>query len=412
MFILKKNISNQSSEFVNLGITSWGQNGQENIGAEKLIAKCQELNIPYQPGETKNYIIVDKIYFPQLNTSSLNSNCCTVCEYPTRYFTDPKKTGKYLFVSDIHGSCESLVKQLKEIAKNNPPEIVFFLGDIVGTELLDDLQKKFYNVFNSMKTLPENTKKIGSKIIDNAQILIDSLNKICPNSCKASASEMAALVISYQHFGHFVSNLPIEIRQILRKDMSVNAKKIVEAMRKFTRQGKTVVVIEGNWDARTPLDFQVNTKECLPILPNKRIFYLRKFIEKIRNKRIHFVKNNELFETGSYNFQTISFDGVAKYVPGTLTKIKNNKPTILVSHVQADWKAVKKDCPMTDEGEQLSKKIWTVLCDTHPDAMVHGHLHDTLLNEQGQECDGYLYPESNQIKVHYLPLRSQRFINF
>lgn len=331
----------------------------------------------------------------------------------TYFNVKTENSGRYLFVSDVHGFDKNLIEQLKQIAKKNPPKIVFFLGDIIGTKLLDDLQNKFYAIFNRMKSLPQNAshKEIQSKVGINAQQLIDSLNQIYPNFNNTSVVEMAISVSSYQHFGHFVSNLSPEIRQVLRKDLIVNANHMAETIRKFTRQGSRVVIIEGNWDARTPLDFQVN-EECLPIPINKRSFYFKKFVEAMRNQRITFVSKHQSIETEDYIFQIISFDGTINYRPGTFLKSSNNKPTVLVSHVQADWQAIKKNTPMTSEGEQLSQKIQSVISDLKPKFMVHGHLHDILLNEQGQECSGYSTSQFDNLKIHYLPLRSQRFIHF
>ena len=71
-----------------------------------------------------------------------------------QYFVQENRNcGDYLFVSDIHGFNQNLAIELEEIAENFPPKIVFFMGDIVGTELLDNLQRLFYEVFNKMKTL-------------------------------------------------------------------------------------------------------------------------------------------------------------------------------------------------------------------------------------------------------------------
>lgn len=328
-----------------------------------------------------------------------------------QYFVQEKRNfGKYLFVSDIHGYNQNLAIELEEIAQDNPPRIVFFTGDLVGTDLLDNLQKLFYEVFNKMKTLKNaSNQEIHRAVCKETSELYDYLNKISNNFNGVELIQFAKTISTYTHFGHFVGNLPSEIKDKLKKDIEINAQKMLDIMVKFTCAGSEVVIVEGNWDARTPLDFYPSIR-CIPIPIKDRLFYLKDFI-KFRNQKIIFIDSPTLIETENINFQLLSFDNCMNYEPGTF-KSDSNKPVILISHVQADWQAVKKQAAMTFESKQISEKIKTIISDLQPSAIVHGHLHSKLIDQQGQECDGYLYPENNNIKVHYLPLHAYRFINF
>lgn len=337
------------------------------------------------------------------NLSAITNTLREVYGSPITYFdAKTENSGNYLFVSDLHGFDPNLVEQLKQIAKKHPPKIVFFLGDIVGTKLLDGLQKRFYDVLNRIKASTNASIEINELFNYLHHISHDFTDQI---------TQMVKNVDRYQHFGHFVFDLPLEIRQILRKDLVSNTNRMAEAMRKFTRQGSLVVIIEGDRDAHTPLDFQADQKS-FPLSSHKISFYFKKFIESMRNQRIIFVNKHESIETEDFIFQTISFNGTLNYLPGTFSKTKSNKKTILVSHVQASWEAIKKDTLITSEEEQLSQKTWSVISDLKPNFMVHGHLHDKLLNEQGQECSGYLNDKFNNLKIYYLPFKSHRFINF
>lgn len=195
---------------------------------------------------------------------------------------------------------------------------------------------------------------------------------------------------------------------------------MLDIMVKFTCAGSEVVIIEGNWDARTPLDFYPSVR-CIPIPIKDRPFYLKDFI-KFRNQKIIFIDSPTLIETENLTFQLLSFDNCMNYEFGSLNPSNpglcphlthdRNKPVILVSHVQADWQAVKKQSAMTFESKQISEKMQIIISELEPTFIVHGHLHTKLVDEEGQECDGYLYPKDSNIKVHYLPLHTSRFINF
>lgn len=196
---------------------------------------------------------------------------------------------KYLFVSDIHGYDEKLAEQLLAIATNEKtPKIVFFIGDIVGTTLLDGLQKKFYNVFNQMKTLQDaSDEEIEKKVGAETNELNSYLHNISKEFYGISLVETAKRIALYEHFGHFTSNLPGQIKRELQKDMEKNAKALINIMAKFIQNGSMVAVIEGNWDARTPLDFYpVEKCQALPI--EYRSFYFKNFLKSLNDKILYF----------------------------------------------------------------------------------------------------------------------------
>ncbi|MFA6185418.1 MAG: metallophosphoesterase [Candidatus Shapirobacteria bacterium] len=319
---------------------------------------------------------------------------------------------KYLFVSDIHGRNTKLEAELSQIAKENPPEIVFFLGDTVGTELLDQLQKLFYNsIYNHIKKLMTTNNRPTKKEVlsfptENGKTLADGitelqvfLKNICPSITTPTNTVNYIFEISrYLHFGHFVSNLPKKIRNILRQDLEKNAEIWADIMTQFTNQGSLVVIVEGNWDARTPLDFCRSKNRCAPIPVEKRIFYFKDFLKSLNDKILYFDEPSTI-ETQNEMFVILPFDSCINL--NLPEKIETNKKIILVSHAQIDWHAIKGDTPMTSEGQKIQKNMKKIIEDLHPNYAIHGHLHDQGLD--------YFF---NNTDVKYLPIGSCRFIDF
>lgn len=320
----------------------------------------------------------------------------------------------YLFVSDIHGRDLALEAKLLKTAEKENPKGVFFLGDIVGTDLLDQLQKLFYNgVYNHMKKLlkinPNPTDKEilnfstenGKTLINGIEDLWNFLYHIYPIELVNKAN-YARELSSYTHFGHFCSNLKEKIIDTLRKDMIKNAEKIYQIMEKFTKIGSAVIIVEGNWDARNPLDFEIGP-ECIAKPIDRRPFVYKKFIESKNNKNIFYFDTVATIETKEEIFSIWPFDSVINLVNKPEIK-KTKKKVILISHAQADWKSIKGETPMTSEGQKINDNMKIIIDAIKPNFIVHGHLHDVINNPVG-----YRYGE---IPVFYLPLRTCRFIDF
>lgn len=322
----------------------------------------------------------------------------------------------YFFVSDIHGRNLKLEIELKKIAqdKESKPKIIFFLGDIVGTEKLDKLQKLFYNgIVNHVRKLliekPDATDiEILSLPIGDNKIVADGGQEIQEflfgktNIDVANNIKYIRELAQYVHFGHFVSNLPKEIKAVLQKDMEDNAKIWIDIMTQFTNQGTNVVIIEGNWDARTPLDFYPTT-ECKPLPIKERGFYLKDFLKSL-NDKVRYFDQVGTIETENEIFVLWPFDSAveATMVP-EFDENQETKKIILVSHAQIDWSSVNGDKPMTNEGRKIQDNMPMTFDDVKADTAVHGHLHDSI------GTDGYLF---KQKFIHYLPKDTCRFIDF
>ena len=319
----------------------------------------------------------------------------------------------YLFISDIHGYDQSLFEKLQTIAKSESvPQIVFFLGDIVGTESLDKLQKAYYNgVVNHVKKLlkenPNATEEdILNQPINDTQTVADGVQELW--NLIYEPIELSPLfkveyiieLIDYLHFGHFISNLPESIKLTLRQDLEKNAKYWIDLSQEFIDRGSQVVIIEGNWDARTPLDFHPDKDECRSLPTNLRDFYFKDFLKSL-NSGIIFYDQIGKIETADKLFVLLPYDEIINYDPDYFIKTETNKDVVLVSHAQACWQPIKGSIPLSYEGQKIEANIKNVISNYKPAFIVHGHLHDTGTD--------YLY---KNIPVFYLPLRTFRFIDF
>lgn len=336
-----------------------------------------------------------------------------------KYFTSPQMDqGRYLFVSDLHGSNKQF-GLLSDIAAKRPPKIVFFLGDVIGTQSLADLQKLFYNgVVNPTKKLlleinpnasdkelldfinPENRQAV----LMGYQALCDYLKKLDgQDHSQPNPAEHVRQLIEYQHFGHWISNLSESVRNVLKLDLHQNAIEVIDLMNQFVKNHCKVVVLEGNWDARTPLDF-LPGKKCVPTPIRKREFYFRDLINQFGNHVKYYRQPSVIEETDCF-FIIWPFDAAA--TPTRIPEIESKgKKIVLVSHAQISWKPIKGDIKMNPENQAIEQNMPMVVDDLNADTAIHGHLHQLLPNN----ASGYIF--DNHILVHYLPIDTFRFISF
>ena len=286
-----------------------------------------------------------------------------------------------LIVSDLHGR---VPKDLEFFSKTFHGPVVF-LGNVVGTSNLDQLQKMFYDdLYNPIKELfrtkPEpSLREITLFPIGDSRILYDGctgLERFLNQFGKFrinSFSKFVYGIAQYAHFGHFIGNLPIGIREVLQEDMETNSGKIVNLMTNFTARNQDVFVVEGNCDARTPFDF-CPTKECNSVPVPQRSFNFKDFLLGL-DPKIHYFDTvgTVKFEENVFVFWPFDCSTTPTLVPEIYRE--DIKKVVLFSHSQADWQSVNNDIPMTNEDVKVQKVMAQVITDLNPDLIVHGHLH-------------------------------------
>lgn len=328
----------------------------------------------------------------------------------------PSGNEKYLFVSDLHGL---QVQDKIKAALEEYPDIrrIFFLGDVIGTSEMAKLQKLFYNVYNPTKAILAKEPNINDNELFNSQAnlngdtiesqfssLINFLTTINDTSLQPSG-EQVRQITNYAHYGHFVGNLSTKARNSLRQGLKANAGDIIEFTYDIGKKyGVLSHIIEGNWDARTPLDF-CHGPECIPIPKGKRPFYLGDFVRKNEKYQTYISYSDKptivYDHTDRIAFILWPFDSATEptMVPEV---IYDDYKVILVSHAHTLWSPIKGATSMTPENSRIENNMSMVINDTKATTVIHGHLHDQI------ESSGYVF--DNRVLVHYLPLGEVRAI--
>lgn len=322
---------------------------------------------------------------------------------------------KNLFVSDIHGYDENLTNQLMEIIKSDLPDKVICLGDINGSPELDAMQPIFYNkVVNYMKALlkinpnPTDDEILsfsignGKTISDGVKELWNFIHQIYDDFEPINTANYAKELVQYTHYGHFISCLPTQVTDIIKKHMTESVKKTLSILSKFVDAGSEVIILEGNWDISSPVDFYPNPLECKRLPVENRALYLKEFVRNT-DPRIYFIhKITEIEDENNY-FVFLPFDEAINYKSEEIRQPKTDKQIVLISHTQVLWSAIKGDTAMTGESKKIEENMNIILHDLLPDAVIHGHLHD-------KANDYNIFMEEKPVKVFYLPKGTLRFI--
>lgn len=328
---------------------------------------------------------------------------------------------EFLFVSDIHGRSKELENQLNEIiSQKQIPKIVFFLGDIVGSDIFGNPEWLFYEIVNPIDKILEKNPNITDIEILNCfvghnETIGDISQKIWESIHGQNEKKILNIqekidvvnkVIKYQSFEHFASSSSAFFRRKSIETMQENAKIWINIMNQFVELGSTVVVIEGDSDLTTPIDFYQSEDTYKKLPPQERKFYLKKEI-KLANNQILYFDKPDIFETEKIIFVLWPFEASINITEIPNIENQENKKIVLVSHSQIDWYKIMKDIPMSDNGSHdekyIQKNMPITFFELGADAAVHGHLH----NDRKTNC--YYVDEK---PVHYLPKRTLRFIDF
>ena len=339
---------------------------------------------------------------------------------------DKKYKETIAYVSDIHGGDQDLFDRLAEMAKD-PPEVAIFEGDVIGTKSFEDLQRLFYNYLNNhskneiLKQNPVATDEEllsygGTKPPEEGYDLRKGFLKLreyelglAGKKPEEIASQLRQLTdhdiaeeirryAKYVHYGHYASNLPIEAKQALAHGLEENARKVLEPIKVMQAKGTKVAMIEGNWDARAPIDFIPEVPTAQPLPPEQRLFRAKEFFEK---NDVLFYNTLTTLDTETTLQILMPFDAITSFdntKPEIINDIKtavewarkDKKSVVIVSHGQPNWRihnlTVENPTP-SGEHAQIVSGLTKAISEFRPDEIVYGHLHDVLTDENATKLD-------------------------
>ncbi len=330
-----------------------------------------------------------------------------------------------MYVSDLHGDpLLEVLPNLKRFAQEAPSH-VFFLGDVVGTTDLNALQALFYNhVVNPAKvafvkqtpdtqlleavverpaheeftrfTLRDGFKRLRKFELNLAGMppreIEEALSSLTDDEIISEVKRYA----KYVHYGHYASNLPEAARERLAQGLEDNAKQLLETIGEFEKQGSEVHLIEGNWDARTPIDFEANENAVIPLLPEHRPFYAARFF---KDNGVNFKTDISYVDTETSFHVLLPFDQIIQLsrVSGgealgiiDIDRIeeakRSGKTVVVLAHGEPNWRIhnLKDPKEPAQEHQQVVEGLSTALSLIAPDEIVHGHIHDVFIDEKGE----------------------------
>lgn len=329
------------------------------------------------------------------------------------------------YVSDIHGAenDDAFFGSLDQLL-DQKPEFLFLVGDVIGNKSIDTLQKYFYNWLNNHsknEILKENptvddttllaypgknppevgfTLKTGFIKVRQMELELQGFDKeIIDQTIRDLTDEQIATEIrryaKYIHYGHYASNLPTKAKETLAKGFETNVQRVVTYLKKFQEIGTKVIVLEGNWDARSPIDFVPGTDSVTPIPPEQRIFNLGNHLQK---NGIDFCNQLTIVETESTLHLLAPFDAITNAPDMDQTQVdhvkqkidsarKKGKAIIMFSHGQPNFQIQNLSAPNpipTGENAQIIRGMTDLVSKFSPDEIIHGHIHNPIKDKHGE----------------------------
>lgn len=177
-----------------------------------------------------------------------------------------------------------------------------------------------------------------------------------------------------------------------------NAQKLVDTLTPIMKKETKVFMLEGNWDARSPIDFKSGETTAVPLPPEQRLFNVGKFFEE---KGINFLSKAGTLETKTSLHVLFPFDsliGFSNLPKEEKDKIRQaveqarqeNKTIIVVAHGEPNWQIHNlkvKDAKPSGEHAQIIQGLEEALGIILPDEIIYGHMHDPLVDAQRNKQD-------------------------
>lgn len=339
---------------------------------------------------------------------------------------------RHAYVGDIHGLKDPEFAKLHQSLLNCGYDSIHFVGDIGGSDKLARLQRLFYQggtestdnlLYNRAKDLIRegaddkrlflelqegyrNIFAFEKELEHHGRLPEKKSRELIKELSDEAVLEGIKRVISYKHYGHYVSNLPEHAIATLALDVEAYYERFMHLVADLRLNTKAKVdVLQGNWDARLPFDFERGTENPIPLPAEKRRFKDKDFFEI---HGIPYFTNVGIVETEKAIHVLVPFDAVAKEIDeegGLVTservrslkdQIENARKTgkiiIMVAHAVPSWERHHK--PATGEGQTTEKNLLSLIGELKPHEIVYGHEHFFR-----RDADGELLPLDSKYQI-------------
>lgn len=333
------------------------------------------------------------------------------------------------YASDVHGDPQGeLLAKLQRMLQD-PPEYLFFGGDIVGTKAFDELQRLFYNSLNNHsknELLKDNPNASDEEILGYqgtkppypdfnlrkgllsvreyelklAGKTPEDIAEILEKMSDHEIAEEIRKYATYVHYGHYASNLPEDVKAGFVNGVEENARKYADIIKAFISKGTKVYAVQGNWDARIPIDFVPGTdaKNLTPLPVEDRLFNAKKYFEDCGipfYDEIGFVDTQTTLQVLLPFDQIVNFpklnDEERKRIRARVELAHSEgKSIIVVAHGEPNYQVHYLTDPKAEpKGEhlQLIQGFAQAIPLIRPDEIVHGHIHDLFVDEKKEGVD-------------------------
>lgn len=339
---------------------------------------------------------------------------------------------KILYLSDTHGNFQALKNLESHLA--DPPDYLICMGDHFVTPSFRKIQDLFYNRIKNplLNLLKINPKALDSEILDYTNPQKTTLRhsfrelklfekQLATDSTpfRLTDAEMAFEIrkfLTFEHYGHYTSNTAPDCKKQLGMELEGNALQFCNTIDKFIEAGTMVHIIEGNQDARTPIDFMPGIPEVKPLPINERVFYAGNFLRK---RKYNFYDSLGLLCTKKTIHVLVGFDETISAAAADYSMDEIFQKTIIAEMRNRDLGEINlalhglitadifgRIHPTLNKENQLcltgSRKIYDNFIPCHA---IHGHLHHEAIDykifvEISAQRHGI---ESNLASITYLP---------
>lgn len=361
------------------------------------------------------------------------------------HVSDKKCTEKIVYIGCEHGGSDEFFVKLDRLVKN-PPNFVFFAGDVSGSVDSAAFKKYFYNyVVNRVRPLLEKQtdipdsellQYIGENHPDDAKTLKDGYHKLMQFKYlyeEYDSSEIEQMLsnltdkdiaddlrrISLLYSGQWMSELTSRAKLKLFLSYRKQAEKLLNVIKCMLKGGSEVYIVEGNEDS--PISLQVIAGDDMKgVAFNTKEFFkengipINDTLTAVDTKTtLHILA--PYFELLNYNPANTVYQEKVKMLKKEISDARREHRTvIIVAHGEPNWQVHYPGEESDGVRAKVIDHFRQLIVQFQPDEIVYNHQHDPLPYAPDKNAkymldgNGQIITEINKLKdsqtlVTYVP---------
>lgn len=327
---------------------------------------------------------------------------------------NPTSYERIAYIGCIHQITPDLLKNMEQLCAD-PPDFVFFGGDLTGSKEFDTLKYHFYEVTNpgrgklKLHEAPATTaiQDVLTFPTKEGRTLADEYRDLAAYLTTLEGLENRALFVQdcfygimiicgFPDYGSFARTLSAPVREKLANSFAETSEILLPYIKRLQEFGVEVHMIAGNWDnvPNTAKNVGMDTVFDAAAFFNNNAVEFHETINTVETETtLHvLVPYWDFWSATPPVFPEMGRKRLNEVMPAVQSARKEGKTVIVLAHGQPLWEPHFPGQTCKGYNVDVMNNLSLIIDTVRPDEFIYPHQHDPL-----KSCDGATLP----VNTHY-----------